>query len=297
MAKHLTYISVDENMRETTEHGSAAFPFEYYIDEILKFDNQSIEWHWHTELEWLYVEKGSIECCAGAERIVLQEGDGLFINSRVIHHFEERGVAVMPNILFLPSLLAAEGSAVYQEWVLPVLQSARSCFLLRRDDPAAEQVLLRLRNVFGDADKDAQDRMQIWLSTAELWHCFVKTFRDDLSRKGSPRDILLQSRVRRMMQYIQEHYGENVTLEQIAQAANVSRSEALRCFHTQLQKAPVEYLIEFRLARARQLLFTTNDTVSQIASAVGMENISYFIRAFKARYGTTPGACRRQNLL
>ncbi len=293
MAKRLTKIPIDESFRETTEHGSAAFPFEYYIDEIMNFAHHEIEWHWHPELEWAYMEKGSLVCGVGVERIVLEEGNGIFINSKVIHQFEARGESVMPNVLFLPSFLAEESSAVYQEWIAPILQSGRSYMVFRKENERAKTVLDCLQRVFKAADVDQKDSMQIWMSTAQLWHCFVQEYHEEMTRERNAHDVLLQSRMRQMMQYIQDHYAEKITLENIAGAANVSKSEALRCFHTQLQKTPVEYLIEYRLSRARKLLLTTNEKVSQIAGSVGMENISYFIRSFKSRYGRTPGEYRK----
>ena len=293
MARRLTHVPTDESLRETTEHGSSIFPFEYYIDEIMNFVDHEIEWHWHSELEWLYMEKGSLVCCIGEDRILLEEGNGMFINSKVIHHFEARGESVMPNVLFRPSFLAEEETLIYQEWILPVLQSGRSFLLFSKDDTKAQKVMEGLHRLFLCADANERDTLQIRICAAQLWHLFVKEYRLEMTSEVNAGSVLLQSRMRQMMQYIQDHYTERVTLEQIAQAANISKSEALRCFHIQLQKTPVEYLIEYRLSKARQLLLTTNENVSQIAAAVGMENISYFVRSFKSRYGKTPGKYRK----
>ena len=297
MAKRLTHVPTDDSLRETTQHGSAAFPFEYYIDEVMNFDGHAIEWHWHTELEWLYMERGSLDCCIGTERITMQEGDGMFINSRVIHHFEGREPSIMPNVLFLPTFIAVPGTTVYEEWVKPVLESETTYVLLRKDSGQAEPVLRNMRQLFAYADEEKRDSMLVWMKSAEMLHCFVQEYRDRLARKANRRDMLLQSRMRQMMQYIQDHYVDKVTLEQISQAANVSRSEALRCFHEQLQKTPVEYLIEFRLARAREMLVATDDSISRIAASVGMENSSYFVRAFRKQYGMTPSMFRKNNII
>lgn len=81
---------------------------------------------------------------------------------------------------------------------------------------------------------------------------------------------------------------EKITLTDIANAANISKSEALRSFHLALSTTPINYLIDYRLERAQKLLLTTDDTVTQIALTVGMDNISYFVRAFRKKYGTTP---------
>lgn len=294
MAIRLTRIPTDESMRETTAHGAADFPFEYYIDDIWQFVHHAVEWHWHTEVEWIYAASGTVNCCIGSEQIFLKTGYGMFINSRVIHHFETKDGAVMPNVLFLPSFIAEENSAVYREWVAPILQSGCSFVLLDPGEERGAETLALLQRLFAFSDEKPRDLLQIQIGTAVLWRHFVREYAACFEEGGDPKDMLLQSRIRRMLQYVQEHYAEKLTLEQIAQSASISRSEALRCFHSALRQTPVDYLIEYRLSKARQLLTTTNDSVSEVAAAVGMENISYFIRAFKARYGRTPGGYRRE---
>lgn len=296
MAIRLTHIPTDESMRETTSHGTHAFPFEYYVDDILQFDRGFVEWHWHAEFEWIMVKEGMVDCCVGSERHHLLPGDGMFINSRMIHHFESETGGIMPNILFLPSFLAPQDSAIYQEWISPVLQSGRTCLLLPGRDERARNLLALLQHIFDLADAVPKDLLAIQIAAMQLWHCFYMEYGECFTREEHPKDMLLQARTRKMLQFIQTNYANKITLEQIAQSASVSRSEALRCFHAAMQRTPVEYLIDYRLAKARQLLLSTDDNVSDVALQVGIENFSYFVRIFKKRYGITPGACRRNNI-
>ena len=97
-----------------------------------------------------------------------------------------------------------------------------------------------------------------------------------------------------MVQFIADHYTQKLTLEQIAGSAGVSVSAALRCFHRTMQTTPVQFLMEYRLEQARMRLLSTNDTVTCIAVECGVENISYFVRRFSARYGCTPLAYRKK---
>lgn len=83
-------------------------------------------------------------------------------------------------------------------------------------------------------------------------------------------------------------------MERLAAEANISKSEALRCFKRGIGTTPVKYLIDYRLERARELLCKTNDTVIRVAADVGIDNTSYFVRIFKKMYGMTPGAFREE---
>ena len=99
-----------------------------------------------------------------------------------------------------------------------------------------------------------------------------------------------------MMQYIHDHYQEEVTLEEIAAAASISKSSALQIFQSGIQIAPVSYLIQYRLMQAAELLYTTTKPVSIIAIETGFTSAGYFCRKFKERYQISPNEYRKQRL-
>ncbi len=333
----VTEIETNETMRELRNHGTPGFPFEYYLDDIHRFDKHYIEWHWHTEVEWVYIQSGEAICLAGTERIVLRKGDGAFINSRVIHRFESLEGAQMPNVLFLPELIAQRKSEVWQEVIDPVLKSGCACVALSQTAPEDQNVLKELCHLFQLArDREVQEaaekagntgngrrtgnsrcaensrqnaghtdctenwsnsridlaKFDIQIAAARLWRVFLQEEQERLSGSGHETDMLIQSRNLAMMQFIVKNYREKITLDEIAAAANISKSEALRCFHMGIRSTPVRYLVDFRLNRAKELLEATNDTVTEIAAEVGIDNISYFVRIFTRKFGMTPRAYR-----
>ena len=91
-----------------------------------------------------------------------------------------------------------------------------------------------------------------------------------------------------MLTYIYENYAKAVTLEDIAKAADISRSEAGRCFHTYMDCSPIEMLIQYRLQMAHQLLSEKTKTLQQISYACGFNSVNYFSRQFKKKYGYSP---------
>ena len=96
----ITKIITDDTLRELREHGTEEFPFQYNQEEIKKYDEEKIEWHWHMEFEFVVVTKGSVFCLIGNQRIHLDTGEGLFINTRIIHSIENCNEGVISNVLF-----------------------------------------------------------------------------------------------------------------------------------------------------------------------------------------------------
>ena len=96
-----------------------------------------------------------------------------------------------------------------------------------------------------------------------------------------------------MMQYIQEHYRENITLEDIASAVHLGKSTAMEIFRQGIHQSPVAWLIHFRLKQAAILLSSTEKKITAIADEVGFESSTYFCRRFRKLYGMTPNEYRK----
>ena len=76
-----TKTTTDANLMETVHHGSAEYPFRYYYENIALFDFKCIDWHWHSELEFIYIESGNVVFDIGTVHFELNEGNGIMINS------------------------------------------------------------------------------------------------------------------------------------------------------------------------------------------------------------------------
>ena len=96
-----------------------------------------------------------------------------------------------------------------------------------------------------------------------------------------------------MMDYIHQHYGEKLTLEQIAAAAAVSKRECLRCFRDCIGKAPFAYLLEYRVQVAERLLRTTDLPVTEIALQTGFNGSAYFSKVFRELRQISPSQYRK----
>lgn len=90
------------------------------------------------------------------------------------------------------------------------------------------------------------------------------------------------------MQWIEEHFAEDIRLEHIAEALHLSKFYLSRLFRRETGGSLSDYLIARRVKQACRLLYTTSRSVEQISAEVGYPNVSYFIRIFKQAMGTTP---------
>ena len=98
----------------------------------------------------------------------------------------------------------------------------------------------------------------------------------------------------RLLLYLDTHYTEELSLESLSKEFGVSRFVLSRIFTEKLHTTFPDYVNSRRLDYARDLLLSTELSVTQIALDVGFGSSRTFFRAFHSAYHTTPGAYRRQ---
>jgi YesN/AraC family two-component response regulator len=99
--------------------------------------------------------------------------------------------------------------------------------------------------------------------------------------------------VREVMAYIHEHYAEPLTRDALANVASVSSRHLTRCFDAEVGLPPMTYLNRYRIREAMQLLWEAENSITEIARAVGFSNNAYFDVVFRREVGLAPSDYRR----
>ena len=95
-------------------------------------------------------------------------------------------------------------------------------------------------------------------------------------------------RVKLCINYMQEHYSEELSLEAVARAANIGKRECTRCFMRCINTTPFKYLNNYRIQKAAALLLETDRTIMEISNDCGFSSASYFGKLFREKTGMTP---------
>ena len=285
-------ILTDEEFMEIKPHGSSAYPFQYYYDNLELFDFHCIEWHWHREFEFLYVESGQVLCGIGEKQIILSEGDAIFINSKILHRFYASSGGVIPNFVCMPEFIAPESSLVYKKYILPIISSNMSFQCFQSAEPWQARIIQIMIKIMETQENEKIKELSTLALLQNLWLIFYENVKLSGKEEVQTVDETAQKRVQLMMQYIHENYKQGLSLNEIASHIGVSKSTALHLFQRFLHTTPVNYLIEYRLQAASRLLKNTNKKVKTIAFESGFHNVDYFCRVFKNHYHVTPSEYR-----
>jgi len=125
------------------------------------------------------------------------------------------------------------------------------------------------------------------------WRLLATYCGSELPDATLPGSKLSQTAIRTVCDFIEEHLGTQITLEDLAALAHLSPFHFARCFKASMGLAPHQFVIARRMELAKRLLLTTTLTVAEIAWSIGYENISHFRRLFTMHIGVRPGAIRR----
>lgn len=286
-------INTDHQLREQMSHDTAVFPITYFHDELATLPNHEGPLHWHPEFEIATAQSGTLDFQVGQEHITLHAGDSIFVNGNILHSIRPLSDGEpdpMPNIVFSGTIIAPETSTIYKKYVSPVSSCDSLPYILFRQGDLANELISGIYRQFSEQGDCYELIVQRKLS--EIFELIYKNF-DALPRSETTRVQLVTGiRIQMMLSYIYEHYAEAVTLEDIAASANISRSEAGRCFRSYMNCSPVDALIQHRLQVSHRLLTETTLSLQEISSECGFNSVNYFSRRFRAHYGYPPSRKR-----
>ena len=274
--------------RELVQHGSALFPIACYAEDLATY---SVAWHWHEEFEYILTVQGPLTVDVNKTRLTLQTGQGVFINSGALHSVEQADgrTALLHSGVFQPRLVGGMDTIFWQKLIRPMLQpDAPAFFLLDEAVPWQKQVLLYLREAWkevADEPFDFENQVRYHLSSALR---LLSTQCVGGRTKVSEQERIAAERMKQMLRYVEEHYSEELTVEKIAASVALSESACLRSFRQLLGITPIQYVKQFRVEKAAELLRSTRLKTGEIGMECGFADGSYFIKTFREIKHCTP---------
>ncbi len=281
--------------REAAIHGTPQFPMRIYENNFDWYADNIIDWHWHPEIEIAVVLSGRVMCCINDTVIEVGEGEGFFINSNTMHMerpIEDDEKPIMNTVCFMPEFIGdCGGDLIFRKYVSPVVtdMSLRG-MKLSEDIPWQRDILAAVRKLYRISEhKERGYELQCRNIIGELWYKLAVNI-SSVSEDSAPaaESGLGEKRLKEMLSFIHENYASDLTVDDIAASANISKSECFRCFRNIIGKQPISCLNEYRLKKAAELLADTNMQITEICFACGFNHISYFGKVFRQQYGLTP---------
>ena len=274
-----------------------------YVHETVRVPEQFLAWiyyqsennitevplHWHRSMELSYILKGQVSYEVNGRRFIAREQDIVLVNSSDVHgcttNYE--GESEMICILFPYDFLKMN---------MPDFNDYR--YEIRRGTEAYDYI----REAFEEIHPIFRDRAQNPLYQIKLNGFFFSIlymiFKECKVPKQVPGSIISQKHLERcteILDYIDAHYMENLSLETLADQFSMSREHMSRTFKNCMATTFKKHLTSIRLHHAYQDLLTSDLPITQIALDNGFSDARAFTSAFRSYYNETPQKYRLEN--
>lgn len=277
---------------ELVDYNDDAFPAYVHAGWMLPNVTWANNAHFHEDIEFIHITKGSMAYNINGEQVALHAGDTLMVNSGHIHYSlateKERCLYII--YILKPSLLCSS-YVLDKNYVSPITRNKCLPYILFKADTdlgssmhaASERMLQTIPDIYepGDAFAITKEFFNVWDIVME----YCRENGGFLEREPLGTS---QESFKRMLAFIQNEYKNNITLADIANAGNVSKSYCNAIFRRYAGMTPVESLLRFRGKKVCDYLSSSEMNMSEIAFQTGFSSASYMTEIFKRYYKMPP---------
>nr|WP_296961566.1 AraC family transcriptional regulator [uncultured Mediterraneibacter sp.] len=287
-----------QNYHEDKKHTLTEFPYNLYPCSI-PLDFTFVPLHWHSELEIIVIKKGSGIISVDFQKQTVTSGDIIFILPGRLHSIEQDGTNSMEyeNIILQPELLiTGEDDLCAERFIHPLMNNqlhTETFFSPSLPYYAQLSECIRQLDFVCSLKKEG---WQLAVKGCLFQFLFLLITNRAVSENSSPVGEKSLEKMKTILKYVEDHYKEHLTIEDMAELTFYSKSHFMKFFKSHMGTGFIDYLNDYRLVMAERLLRSSDNSVLEIAVQNGFDNLSYFNRIFKRKYGTSPGKYRKQFL-
>ena len=287
-------LNLDRGAKELQPHGSIGFPCAGYSSHHIERAEDAIPWHWHEEIEIIWVAEGQLRLKTPASSFLLSRGQTAAVNSNTLHYAAAAPECTLHSLVFSPLLITGNNESAFAgKYIRPLLSShSFSGFLISEaDNPQVSGWFNRAFEALANDEWGYEFIVRENLSRICL--CLYRQFEPQMDA-AAPHPDQDNLRIRKMLDFLHEHFACSLSLKEIAGAADISERECLRCFQKMLQVSPIQYLLKYRIMQgAKMLLADPSGSISEAAADCGFDSPSNFTKMFRRFYNCTPREYRR----
>lgn len=277
---------------ETKLHGRAALPYNTYLCTI-PLDFTHVPLHWHAEMECIYIKKGKGCVTVDGQPYSVDAGCIVVVAPGRLHAIEGMAGRTMEyeNIIFSLSMLETN----VEDWC------AAHCFAPLHAGGNAWPVLVRPADALHASVARCLDEADTVCAACPPGyplllksHLYALLYALHSARGQSVQETRGRDtdKIKLVLAYVEEHCARPISVEEIAGVCCFSPSHFMKFFKAATGKPFVEYCNDYRLTLAARALMQSAAPVLEIAGAAGFDNVSYFNRCFKRKYGVSPRTYR-----
>ena len=268
------------------------FPFQISEVELNPSNSHPGTWHWHSYFEITCVLEGKGNYFVNGQEYTMEKDDVIIFNNVEPHGWNLlSGDMKLLVMIFSPEFVAEKISVFDTRYLKPFVERGSNFKnRLGREDEINPEIRVGIQEIY----KEWQDRkegypLMIKANVLRILTMLIRSYQDE-----SKSDEMLKEkktamkRLEQAFSYIDEHYCEKITLEEVSSSVYMSANYFSSYFRKVTNISFSDYVTRMRISHARELLREGKKNVTEIAMECGFHNISNFYRLYKKQVGKPP---------
>lgn len=238
--------------------------------------------HWHEQLEFLYFTSGKaiIEC--NSKPLQVKKGDLIVVNSNDLHQGKNLSEELSYYCIIADtSLLQSKSNDLSEtKYITPIDQNR----ILFQNRVVADVKIQHCINQLVQ-ELDSQEigfelaiKSQLYQLLTLLLRTHVSTILSTSEYNKRTRNL---KRFNPIFKFIENHYSDEISIDELAKMANLSRYHFCRLFKEITNKTVTDYINQIRINQSEEMLKDSSKNITEVATANGFNNLSYFSKVFK----------------
>ena len=261
-------IIVTDNLLEKKKYGDFTFPIDFDYNTLFAYEYGFLDYHWHYEMTFSVILDGSMEYRVNDKIYEMKKGDGLFINSHTLHTakgYNNKDCAFLA-LMFRPNFIFGHEESIIKTKYIDVIENCEQCssFFLDSKNKTHKKIIsmvLEANDIF--QSKKPCYELLVKSKLCEMWSIFFNEINYIFQEKQlfNSNDVL---RLSKILDFIHSNYKNKITLDDIAESCNISKSECCRFFKKATRQTPFEYLLNYRIKKSIPLLLNDKYNITEI---------------------------------
>ena len=291
-------LHIEKDQKEIKKHGNYEFPVHLSLEKIQSYEQDSFPWHWHPEIELTWIMSGQIEYFVNDKKYLLKEGEGLFCNSNSLHsgYMKDGKDCNYLSVTFHPRFIYGYENSLLQTKYVDFITSNESwhSLMLGTETDWHQDIIGQIQDIYQMSKTPPPDyELKVHLILAGIWQRLYLYYVSLPVSGYRPKKHL--ARLKDILSFVQEHYAQELTLDEIAEHVNICKSECCRFFKKYMKMTIFEYILFLRVQNSLPLL-REGESVTKIASMTGFSTPAYYGQIFKRYMGCSPSKYRREHM-
>lgn len=282
--------NLSPEQKEQAQHGEHMFPLKRYITTLSDIYPVTAA-HWHEEAELTLIKKGSCTYHIHLDTYRATAGDILFIPPAELHSINISPGTEMTSTTFvfhMDFLTASTADICTVRYLKPISHHTLMLpCIIHRDHDA----YTKLRQIICSMDQAYDERKEGYEMALKALLLYALSTLLPYGQTAKVRPQLEDehtAKLKLVLEYISEHYSEDLTISLLARLCFFSEYHFMRFFKKYTGMSCLEYIKNLRLEKAASRLAQGGQSVLEISLSCGFSNLSYFYREFRKKYGMTP---------